>query len=173
MKILITGINGFVGGHLAEHLVQHTNHQVWGIARTGHIALPHLAENVTMVAFDMRDTDRLKGVLDDIAPDIIIHLAAQASVAKSFGDAVGTMHDNVIPSVAIMQHVADLKLDPLIIVAGSNENLRERGYHTHAHQRRRAVAPGDTLRRQQSGCRYGSLPMVCVTQTAYYSLTPV
>ena len=121
MKILITGINGFVGGHLAEHLVQHTNHQVWGIARTGHIALPHLAENVTMVAFDMRDTDRLKGVLDDIAPDIIIHLAAQASVAKSFGDAVGTMHDNVIPSVAIMQHVADLKLDPLIIVAGSNE----------------------------------------------------
>jgi GDP-4-dehydro-6-deoxy-D-mannose reductase len=31
------------------------------------------------------------------------------------------MHDNVLPSVALMQYAVELKLDPLIIIAGSNE----------------------------------------------------
>jgi GDP-4-dehydro-6-deoxy-D-mannose reductase len=121
MKILITGINGFVGGHLAEHLSHNNTYQLWGIARTGQLALPALAGRVTAIGMDLRDTATLKTVLHDIAPDAIIHLAAQASVARSFGDAVGTMHDNVLPSVALMQYAVELKLDPLIIVAGSNE----------------------------------------------------
>lgn len=121
MKILITGINGFVGGHLAEHLSRDNTHQLWGIARSAQLALPHLAGRVTPIGMDLRHTAELKSVLHDIAPDAIIHLAAQASVARSFGDAVGTMHDNVLPSVALMQYAAELKLDPLIIVAGSNE----------------------------------------------------
>ncbi len=121
MKILITGINGFVGGHLAERLSRNNNNQLWGIARTGQLVLPSLVGRVTAVGLDLRDTTSLKTVMHDIAPDVIIHLAAQASVARSFGDAVGTMHDNVLPSVAIMQYAVELKHDPLIIVAGSNE----------------------------------------------------
>ena len=31
------------------------------------------------------------------------------------------MHDNILPSVALMQYSAELKLDPLIVFAGSNE----------------------------------------------------
>lgn len=121
MKILITGINGFVGGHLAERLSQNAQHQLWGIARSTQLGLPQLRGRVTLVGMDMRDMAALKTVLHDIAPDAIIHLAAQASVAKSFTDAVGTMHDNVLPTVALMQYAVELKLDPLIVVAGSNE----------------------------------------------------
>lgn len=121
MKILLTGINGFVGGHLAQRLIANPTNQVWGIARGAQLALPALNGHVQLVSMDLRDHQALRSVLATIAPDAIIHLAAQASVAKSFDDAVNTMHDNVLPSVALMQHAVELKLDPLIMIAGSNE----------------------------------------------------
>jgi GDP-D-mannose dehydratase len=121
MKILLTGINGFVGGHLAQRLITNPINQVWGIARGTQLALPELNGHVQLVSMDLRDQSALRATMAAIAPDAIIHLAAQASVAKSFGDAVNTMHDNVLPSVALMQYAVELKLDPLIIIAGSNE----------------------------------------------------
>lgn len=121
MKILITGVNGFVGGHLAERLSTNPHYQLYGIARTSTHALPLLQDRVTLVNLDLRDTNALKECLVDIAPDVIMHLAAQASVAKSFSDPLGTMHDNVMPSIALMQYAVELKLDPLCIFAGSNE----------------------------------------------------
>ncbi len=121
MKILLTGINGFVGGHLAQRLITNPTNQVWGIARGSQLTLPALNGHVQLVSMDLRDQSALRAAMATIAPDAIIHLAAQASVAKSFGDAVNTMHDNVLPSVALMQYAVELKLDPLIIIAGSNE----------------------------------------------------
>lgn len=121
MNILITGINGFVGGHLAEHLVRNPAYTVHGVARSPQVHLPSLRDSVQFTTLDLRDSGALRTYLDTVRPDVIIHLAAQASVAKSFGDAINTMHDNVIPSVALMQYANELGFDPLIIVAGSNE----------------------------------------------------
>lgn len=121
MKILITGINGFVGGHLAERLMANPHYQLFGIARTAELSLPSLTNRVALRQLDLRDSERIKECLDAIKPDVIIHLAAQASVAKSFSDPIGTMQDNVIPSIALMQYAVELKLDPLCIFAGSNE----------------------------------------------------
>ena len=121
MNILITGINGFVAGHLAERLARNQAYTIWGIARSHALTLPALVGRVNLVSLDLRDDVRLRQVLADGKPDAILHLAAQASVAKSFGDALNTMHDNILPSVALMQYSAELKLDPLIVFAGSNE----------------------------------------------------
>lgn len=121
MNILITGINGFVAGHLAERLARNPAYRLWGIARSPRLALPSLAGMVQLVTLDLRDDTALRAALADIRPDAILHLAAQASVAKSFGDALNTMHDNILPSVALMQYSAELTLDPLIVFAGSNE----------------------------------------------------
>ena len=121
MNILITGINGFVAGHLAERLARNPVYRIWGIARSATLALPSLAGRVQLHTLDLRDDTLLRQVLADVKPDAILHLAAQASVAKSFGDALNTMHDNILPSVALMQYSAELKLDPLIVFAGSNE----------------------------------------------------
>lgn len=121
MKILITGVNGFVGGHLAEHLAENPAYQVHGIARAPQLSLSHLHDKVHYHALDLRDLPRVRQYLDEVRPDVILHLAAQASVAKSFHDAVNTTHDNLIPSVALMQYAVELGFDPLIIFAGSNE----------------------------------------------------
>lgn len=121
MNILLTGINGFVAGHLAERLLTNPAHRLWGVARSDTLALPALRGRVELLSFDLRDTSALRQAIADIKPDAIVHLAAQASVARSFADAVGTTHDNVLPSVALLQYCVELKLDPLIIFAGSNE----------------------------------------------------
>jgi len=121
MKILITGVNGFVGGHLAERLAHNLAYQVHGIARGPHLALASLHDKVHYQALDLRDLPQLRNTLASIRPDVIVHLAAQASVAKSFHDAINTTHDNLIPSVALMQYAVELGFDPLIIFAGSNE----------------------------------------------------
>lgn len=121
MNILITGINGFVAGHLAERLLTNPAHRIWGVARSDALTLPALRERVQLVSFDLRDTTMLRQVLADIKPDAVLHLAAQASVARSFADAINTTHDNVLPSVALMQYCVELKLDPVLIFAGSNE----------------------------------------------------
>jgi GDP-4-dehydro-6-deoxy-D-mannose reductase len=121
MKILITGVNGFVGGHLAEHLGENPAYQVHGIARAPQLSLARLHDKVHYQALDLRDLPRVRQYLDQVRPDVILHLAAQASVAKSFQDAINTTHDNLIPSVALLQYVVELGIDPLIIFAGSNE----------------------------------------------------
>jgi GDP-4-dehydro-6-deoxy-D-mannose reductase len=121
MKILITGVNGFVGGHLAEHLGENPAYQVHGIARAPQLSLARLHDKVHYHALDLRDLPRVRQYLDQVRPDVILHLAAQASVAKSFQDAINTTHDNLIPSVALLQYVVELGIDPLIIFAGSNE----------------------------------------------------
>ncbi|RMD75408.1 MAG: NAD-dependent epimerase/dehydratase family protein, partial [Chloroflexi bacterium] len=43
MRALITGINGFVGGHLAEYLLADGRWEVWGLSRSATITLPELA----------------------------------------------------------------------------------------------------------------------------------
>ena len=55
MRALITGINGFVGGHLAERLIDEGDWEVWGLARQEALALPELQGRVRAVAADLSD----------------------------------------------------------------------------------------------------------------------
>ncbi|NTV63109.1 MAG: NAD-dependent epimerase/dehydratase family protein, partial [Oscillochloris sp.] len=55
MRALITGINGFVGGHLAEHLLEVGGWEVWGLARSAAVNLPALVGHVQMVQADLAD----------------------------------------------------------------------------------------------------------------------
>ena len=74
MKILVTGANGFVGGHLVEHLLA-CGHEVTSVVRRGETAHPATDERV--IADIGPDTDWnevLKG------HDAVIHLAARVHV---------------------------------------------------------------------------------------------
>ncbi len=65
MKVLITGINGFIGKHLAKSL---NEHEVYGIDLEG--------DNKTIFACDITDENVVKKIVNKINPDIIFHLAA-------------------------------------------------------------------------------------------------
>jgi GDP-4-dehydro-6-deoxy-D-mannose reductase len=121
MRALITGINGFVGGHLAEHLLSSGLWEVAGIARQPALALETLTGRVTYVAADLSDREQTLGALASIRPDVIFHLAGQSNVPHAFADPHTTVQMNIGAQLNLFLSVLQLRIDPLIIVASSNE----------------------------------------------------
>jgi len=73
MKVLITGITGFIGSHLAQELLKKKNYELVGTFRDREKALMYEKQGI-----EMRKTDLLKpGYLNDITKDtdVVVHLA--------------------------------------------------------------------------------------------------
>jgi GDP-4-dehydro-6-deoxy-D-mannose reductase len=88
MRILITGITGFVGGHLVEHLAAEGGHALFGLSRRGTwpAALAHLAPHAALHPADLLDRAGTERVVRDIRPDWVVHLAGFANTGGSFRD---------------------------------------------------------------------------------------
>jgi GDP-4-dehydro-6-deoxy-D-mannose reductase len=121
MCILITGINGFVGGHLAELLVQQDEHAIWGVSRSGSLVLPHLRDDVRIQQADLCDAAAVRRVVAHVQPRIIFHLAGQAFVPESFHDPAQTLMTNILAQLHIFQALIDLRQECRVLVVSSNE----------------------------------------------------
>lgn len=81
MRVLITGITGFVGGHLARHLLASGSHEVFGLAtRNGQSQVA----GVEFLEADIADRDALARALDSCDADAIVHLAGLSHVGESW-----------------------------------------------------------------------------------------
>jgi len=121
MRALITGINGFVGGHLAEHLLASGGWELWGLARQ--VATTHMQrhDEVQIVMADLSEFDQTLAALERVQPDVIFHLAAQSNVPRSFEDPAATLTTNVVGQLHLFQSVLRLRQNPLLLIVGSNE----------------------------------------------------
>ncbi len=115
MRVLITGINGFVGGHLAEYLLAATDYEVWGLARSSEVRLPQLRHRVHMVAADLLYRASTEAALRTARPDAIFHLAAQAHVPTSFADPGTTLTSNLLAELHVLEGVRAIGCDPMIL----------------------------------------------------------
>jgi GDP-4-dehydro-6-deoxy-D-mannose reductase len=121
MHILITGINGFVGGHLAELLVQQGEHAIWGVSRSGVLGLAHLRNNVQMQQADLCDAAAVRRVVAHVQPSVIYHLAGQTFVPESFRDPAATLSTNILAQLHVFQAVLEQSLHCRVLVVSSNE----------------------------------------------------
>jgi GDP-4-dehydro-6-deoxy-D-mannose reductase len=121
MRALITGINGFVGGHLAEHLLATGGWEVWGLARQAATARLTRPGEIPIVVADLAALDQTLAALERVQPDVIFHLAAQSNVPRSFEDPATTLTTNVIGQLHLFQAVLRLRQNPLLLIVGSNE----------------------------------------------------
>lgn len=124
MKILITGITGFVGSHLAEYIVNlKEDHKIYGICRwrSPRDNLADIYDKVTLIEADLFDLSSLMRHIKAIKPDIIFHLAAQSYVLTSFNSPIQTLFTNVIGTTNLLEAVRIPKLDPVIHIASSSE----------------------------------------------------
>jgi GDP-4-dehydro-6-deoxy-D-mannose reductase len=121
MRLLITGINGFVGGHLAEHLLAGAMGDVWGLARQPSFVLPELRGRVEFVAADLGDLDQTVAALASVQPDVIFHLAGQSNVPRSFAEPAQTLTTNMLAQLNLFQATLRLKQNPLFLIVCSNE----------------------------------------------------
>jgi GDP-4-dehydro-6-deoxy-D-mannose reductase len=121
-RVLITGITGFVGSHLAEFLLE-KKLEVHGIERwrskTDNVE--HIKNRLKLVDADMRDAHSIEKVISDVEPDYIFHLAAQSFVPTSWNAPADTMTTNIIGTINLFEAVRKSRCDPRIQVAGSSE----------------------------------------------------
>lgn len=121
MRILITGATGFVGTHLRNYLIQTTD---WEISGTAYPTLPENASHTArehLLALDLRDRNETFALLETHNPDYIIHLAAQSHVPTAYRDPWGTLENNILGQLNLLEGCVKLGLKPKIIVIGSGE----------------------------------------------------
>jgi GDP-4-dehydro-6-deoxy-D-mannose reductase len=124
MRVLITGITGFAGSHLAEYiLARHPDIEVFGIVRwrSRMENIVHIQDRVELCEADLKDLVSVQGCLAHVKPDRIFHLAAQSFVPTSWKCPAETFIINITGQVNLFEAVRGLKLAPRIHVAGSSE----------------------------------------------------
>ncbi|NLE75192.1 MAG: GDP-mannose 4,6-dehydratase, partial [Chloroflexi bacterium] len=120
-RALITGINGFVGSHLAEHLLAHTDWQVFGTALGRLDALQGIADRLTLFPAELSQAAVMERILDESQPDYVFHLAAQPLPAASKVDPWGTLENNIRLQLNLLEAVASQGLGCRVLVVGSSE----------------------------------------------------
>ena len=128
-KVLVTGHTGFKGSWLTLWL-----HQLG--ARCYGIALPPLSTSLYQQAdvdtlidsrlFSITDLSRLREAVSEIAPDIILHLAAQPLVRESYSDPVGTYAVNVMGTVNLLEVARSLPSVRAVLVVTSDKCYENR-----------------------------------------------
>ena len=120
MNILITGIGGFVGGHLLAHLNQTPDVVCHGTVISEAEKRPALVAMCPRLwTIDLRDPKAVTEVIATVKPDRVFHLAGQAFVPASFDDPWDTLENNIRGTLNILQAVLQLKLQTRILVITS------------------------------------------------------
>jgi GDP-4-dehydro-6-deoxy-D-mannose reductase len=120
MRVLITGVAGFVGRHLAAQLLDERCHEVWGLARPNH-EIEGLDPRIRLIGADLRQRELVDRALADARPDAIFHLASQSSVAQSLADPLPLLLNNITAQVQLFEACARHTPDARILVVGSAE----------------------------------------------------
>jgi GDP-4-dehydro-6-deoxy-D-mannose reductase len=122
MKVLITGIAGFVGSYLAERLLR-TGNEIFGIYLPGESLenVQKIRRSLHLSDCDITQFDRLSRLVKRINPDQIYHLAALSSVGKSFSHPLDTIGTNIRGTLYLLEITRSLKKQIKILVVGSSD----------------------------------------------------
>jgi GDP-4-dehydro-6-deoxy-D-mannose reductase len=122
MKVLVTGIAGFVGSHLAELLLKKGD-EIFGICLACESLenIREIKKDLHLTNCDMTDFDHLSKVVKRINPDEIYHLAALSSVGKSFAHPTDTIEVNIRGTLYLLEVLRNARKDVRILIVGSSD----------------------------------------------------
>jgi len=128
IKVLITGITGFVGSHMAEFLLGMKNMEVYGTYRWRSPLdnIEHIKDKVYLVNCELNDSKSTYIAITKSKPDVIFHLAAQSYVPVSFEEPSYTIETNVLGTLNVLEAIrlireTDKSYDPIIHICSSSE----------------------------------------------------
>jgi CDP-glucose 4,6-dehydratase len=132
-RVLLTGHTGFKGAWLSLWL------RSLGAEVTGYALAPAAEPNLwslvggdcRSVIGDVRDAERVLQVFADVAPHVVIHMAAQALVRESYRDPLGTFGTNVMGTACVLQACRGARGLECVVVVTSDKvyENRELGQH--------------------------------------------
>ena len=128
-KVLITGITGMVGSHLAEYLLKTTDWDIVGMLRwrspldniSGIIEQINNKDRVSLAYADLRDTLSVEAIVSKCIPDYVFHLAAQSYPKTSFDAPLDTMDTNIQGTVRVLDAIRKHAPNAKVHVCSSSE----------------------------------------------------
>jgi GDP-4-dehydro-6-deoxy-D-mannose reductase len=120
LRILITGAGGFAGRHLSRYLAQaQPQAALHGTVLSG--APTDALEGVTYHTLDLREEAAVESLIEQLQPDRIYHLAAQANVAQSFKSPWDTLENNLRAQFNLLEACRVRSLQPRVLIVSSAE----------------------------------------------------
>lgn len=112
-RALVTGLSGFTGHYMAREL-EALGYEVFGLGQTEPRDEHHFA-------VDLRDKDALVRVVNDVRPELVVHLAAIAFVAH--GDVSDIYGSNIVGTRNLLAALSTLSTIPAKILLASSANI--------------------------------------------------
>lgn len=118
MKVLVTGGAGFIGSHLIEHVIRTTTWHVICVDKLSYASKAwsrlkdsdvYFSQRLKCITWDLEQpfSDGLIREIGDV--NLIIHMAAETHVDRSISDPVGTIRNNVMSTVHLLEYARSLK----------------------------------------------------------------
>ena len=145
-QIIITGVNGFIGSHLTDYLLN-KDFYIYGLDLPGsyfnnlnqyidknfllsniekvkifgeRIQIPTQIENLKIIECDLKNKDLIEKIIQEIKPRYIFHLGAQSLILPSWEDPVNTIEANVIGTINIFEPIKKFKIKTRVILPGTS-----------------------------------------------------
>ena len=130
LKLLITGGLGFVGSHLVDSLVK-KNHKIMILTKTlsKKKNIKKSAKKIQIEKIDLTNFQQLGKIIEKFKPDVIIHLAGNASHSKSFENPLKDIDSNAKTTLFMLEKIRKLNtqckfiLGSTFIVIGKPKKL--------------------------------------------------
>lgn len=122
-KVLITGISGFVGSYLVDHLLTQNSHlQLYGTTRSLVDRDDKILSHVKLLHAELTNAKDVSNVIKTVKPDEVYHLAALSSPAESFKTPIETITNNVSSQINLFEALREHELikTKVLIVTSSD-----------------------------------------------------
>ncbi len=127
MRVLVTGIAGFAGSHLAEYLVHHATGvdgappEIHGIIHRHDRRIRHLLDRLHLHRGDLRNALWINDLVQSIQPDVVLHLAAWSDVGGSWEQPWTTYELNILCQLNLLEALRRHAPTCRTLVVTSNE----------------------------------------------------
>ena len=127
--VLITGITGMVGSHLADYILANTDWYIYGLARWRSPLdnISHLVDRInncdriSLVYADLRDSLSIDHAVKTSLPDFVFHLAAQSFPKTSFDSPLDTLDTNIQGTTRLLESLLKYTPHAITHVCSSSE----------------------------------------------------
>lgn len=131
-RVLVTGHTGFKGSWLSLWLHRMGSH-VYGLSldpptTPSMFEICRIAELIDHRIGDIRNADMVRARVLEVAPDVVLHLAAQPLVRRSYADPLETMATNVMGTAHVLEAVRALDRPCVVVVVSSDKCYENRGW---------------------------------------------